>query len=69
MEIIRTKKEQERFERNQAIMTEYCQLIRKYPGTKTWRILRTIGDKHDMTPEGVKLVLVSMGVYNEKQAV
>ena len=70
MEIIKTKKEQEREARNQAIMDDYCKMLQEHPEARPWRILRTIADKHGLTPEGVKLVLVSMGAYiaPEKQA-
>lgn len=63
MEFSRTKREQARFERNNAILEEYAQLLKDYPTAKTWRILRTIGDKHGLSPEGVKYILINQGAY------
>lgn len=68
MEIIKSKKEQEREVRNQAILSDYCIMLQDYPDAKPWRILRTIGDKYSLSPEGVRLVLIGMGAYvTEKQ--
>lgn len=63
MEFSRTKREQARYERNIAILEEYAKMLQDYPDMKTWRILRTIGDKHSLSPEGVKYVLIQQGAY------
>lgn len=67
MDIIQSKKELERKERNDAILAMYTRLVSEYPDLKPWRILRTIGVEFDLTPEGVKFVLVSMGAYCENK--
>ena len=63
MEILKSKKEQEREARNSAIMADYCQMLHDYPEAKAWRILRTIADKYELPPEGVKWILISKGAY------
>ena len=62
-EISRTKSEQLRHERNEEILNEYSRMLRELPEVKPWRILRTIGDKFGLTPDGVKVILVKQGAY------
>jgi hypothetical protein len=63
MEIIQSKKELERKKRDSEIVSLYAELLNQYPTAKPWRILRTIGEKYDLTPEGVRNILMSMGAY------
>lgn len=67
MEPIKSKKELEREARNQSIREDYLNLLQDHPEAKPWRILRTIADKYDMTPEGVKFILMSMDLYKTTQ--
>lgn len=63
MEIILTKKGQERAERNQAILKDYCLLLQERPDVKPWRIISTIAEKYNLTTITVRSILVSMGAY------
>lgn len=63
MEITLTEKEMIRKRRNDEILAMYTWLLSEYPDLKPWRILRTIGEKYGLSPEGVKLVLISKGAY------
>lgn len=63
MEPILSKKEQERQERNASIMHDYCTMLQDFPDTKPWRIVRTVADKHGLSPEQVRYILISMGAY------
>ena len=63
MDIIQSKKEQDRKQRNDAMLEMYTKLLSEYPDVKPWRILRTIAVEFDLTPEGVSFILKGMGAY------
>lgn len=63
MEIKQTKREQEREQRNSEILSMYSELISAYPDVRPWRILRTIGEKFQITPEQVRYILINKGAY------
>lgn len=63
MELNQTKIEQQREQRNSEILEMYGKLISEYPSAKPWRILRTIGEKYGISPEQVRLILISKGAY------
>lgn len=63
MKPILSKKEQERQERNQSILEDYCNLLQQYPTTRRWRIVRTVAEKHGISPEQVRYILIRKGAY------
>lgn len=63
MEILRTKRDIEKDARDNIILKEYADLLVSNPGAKPWRIMRTIGANHDLSPEWVRHILVKKGAY------
>ena len=63
MEPILLKKEQEREERNKCILNDYNSLIKDFPGTRRWRIVRTLAEKYGISPEQIRYILIQKGAY------
>lgn len=55
-----------RANRDKEILNEYESLNKRYPGAKPYRILRTLAANHGLTPDGVKYILITKGVYNNQ---
>lgn len=66
-----TPMERKRKERNEAIIAEFKELAPKLTaqGTKPYRILRALAEKHGITTSGVRFILVEAGVYETAEKV
>ena len=63
----RTEYQKKVADRQAAISREYLELKNEHDELKPWRLFSVIAERHGMTAEGVKQVLIRAGLYTIKK--
>lgn len=64
---LRTEKEKRRLQLHRDIAEEYCLIIRDEPEAAPYRVMTVLAEKHDLSLQGVSVILRKMGVYEPKK--
>lgn len=61
----RTEYQKKVAQKRTAIANEYQELKKDHADVKPWRLFSVIGDRHGMTAEGIKQILIRAGLYEK----
>lgn len=64
---LKTEKQKRRLQLHHDLAEEYCDIVRDEPDAAPYRVMTVLAEKHDLSLQGVSVILRKMGVYEPKK--